>query len=465
MTGPDWGCACRYAPIFICLGIAMNVVQLIRSKRDGHALTDADINALIMAYTDGSVPDYQMAAFLMAAFKSGMTTAEMVALTHSMLYSGVVLDLSDLPGIKVDKHSTGGVGDKISIPLAAIVSACGVPVPMISGRGLGHTGGTLDKLESIPGFSTSMDIASYRRQLRELGVVMIGQTDDIAPADKKLYALRDVTATVEFIPFIAASIMSKKLAEGIDALVLDVKFGSGAFMAEEHDARRLAETMVRLGEEFGTRTVALLTRMDTPLGAAIGNWVEVAESIRVLRGEGPADVTALTLALAAEMLVLGGVASDAGQARLLAEEAVATGKALRRFEDLVDAQHGDVNVVRNPDSRPGAAPLAQIRVPDNAGRFVTAIDARKVGLACVELGAGRARKEDDVDPVAGFTLLKKPGDPIRPGEVLARVHTSSRDRAEKAGSDLLAAFAFGNAAPAVKELIVDRLDVGGWGRR
>ncbi len=440
----------------------MNVVQLIRLKRDGHALTDTDIDALVSGFTAGDVPDYQMAAFLMAAFKSGMTTQEMVALTRSMLHSGVVLDLSDLPGIKVDKHSTGGVGDKISIPLAAIVSACGVPVPMISGRGLGHTGGTLDKLESIPGFTTAMDIPSYRRQLAELGVVMIGQTDDIAPADKKLYALRDVTATVEFIPFIAASILSKKLAEGIDALVLDVKFGAGAFMREEKDARTLAETMVRLGEEFGTTTVALLTRMDTPLGAAVGNWVEVAESINVLRGDGPPDVTSLTLALAAEMLVLGGAAADAREGVALAEKAIASGQALTRFEDLVDAQGGDVSVVRDPDSRRGSTALAEVRVPDDAGRVVTAIDAMAVGLACVGLGAGRARKEDSVDPLAGFTLLKKPGEAVRPGEALALVHASSSGRVAAASADLLAAFSFGDTAGEAPELIVDRLDATGW---
>lgn len=442
----------------------MNVVQLIRAKRDGHALTDEDIDTLVSAYTAGDVPDYQMAAFLMAAFKSGMHTQEMVALTRSMLHSGVVLDLSDLPGRKVDKHSTGGVGDKISIPLAAIVSACGVPVPMISGRGLGHTGGTLDKLESIPGFSTTMDIPSYRQQLASLGVVMIGQTDDIAPADRKLYALRDVTATVEFIPFIAASIMSKKLAEGIDALVLDVKFGAGAFMREEKEARKLAETMVRLGEEFGTTTVALLTRMDTPLGAAVGNWVEVAESIDVLRGEGPEDVRALTCALAAEMLVLGGVAESAREGRRLATAAIRSGRALTRFYDLVDAQGGDVHVVRNPKSRPGAAPVAEVRVPEGAGPFVTGLDAMGVGLACVGLGAGRARKEDTVDPVAGFTILKKPGQPVKTGDVLAYIHGASDERAKSAIPDLLAAFSFGNALPEPQELIVDRLDATGWER-
>ncbi len=444
----------------------MNVVNIIRSKRDGQELSDADIDALVSAYTSGDVPDYQMAAFLMAAFKSGMTTHEMVALTRSMLHSGVVLDLSDLPGIKVDKHSTGGVGDKISIPLAAIVSACGVPVPMISGRGLGHTGGTLDKLESIPRFSTSMDIPAYRSQLADLGVVMIGQTDDIAPADKKIYALRDVTATVEFIPFIAASIMSKKLAEGIDALVLDVKFGAGAFMKQEQDARRLAETMVRLGEAFGTKTVALLTRMDTPLGAAVGNWVEVAESIDVLGGGGPPDVLALTLALAAEMIVLGGKAADVREAEHLARGVVESGAAMRRFEALVRAQGGDVDVVRHPDRRPGSAAVSEIRVPEGVGGYVTAIDAMAVGLASVALGAGRRRKEDAVDPVAGFTLLKKPGSVVQEGEVLALVHASlsSGEHVASAGADLLAAFSFGEAPGEAPPLIVDRLDATGWKR-
>ncbi len=322
---------------------AMNVTDLIVRKRDGGALSRNDISDLIRAYTLGDVPDYQMSAWLMAAFLRGMSDDEMMALTESMLHSGSVLDLSDIPGTKVDKHSTGGVGDKVSILLAPIVAACGVPVPMISGRGLGHTGGTLDKLESIPGFDTALPIDEYRRQLGDLGIVMIGQTAEIAPADRKMYALRDVTGTVEFIPFIAASILSKKLAEGIDALVLDVKFGSGAFMKEESGARELAETMVRISEQFDKRTVALLTDMDEPLGRAVGNWPEVVESIEGLKGEGPDDVMEVTTALAAEMLVLGGAAEGDEDARRRVANVIENGDALDKLAELVERQGGDAS--------------------------------------------------------------------------------------------------------------------------
>jgi len=440
----------------------MHVVDLIAAKRDGGELSAADITALIDAYTRGDVPDYQMSAFLMAAFLKGMNRDEMVALTRSMLHSGTVLDLSDVPGRKVDKHSTGGVGDKISIPLAAMVAACGVPIPMISGRGLGHTGGTLDKLESIPGFSTSLDIPAYRSQLADLGVVMIGQTAEIAPADRKLYALRDVTATVEFIPFIAASILSKKLAEGIDALVLDVKYGSGAFMQDEAQARRLAETMVMLGEEFGKTTVALLTPMDVPLGRAVGNWVEVHESIDIMRGRGPADVAELTMALAAEMVVLGGRAASLTDARAQLADVVSSGRAFDLFCQLVAAQGGDVTVMHDPGSRPGAAPVDTLEAPAGCGPFVTVLDARTVGRAAVRIGAGRATKEDDVDPVAGFMLLKKPGDPVRPGEPLATLHASDPGRIAEAKQMLESAYGFGNTSPEASSAVSDRLTKEGW---
>ncbi|MDX1530802.1 MAG: thymidine phosphorylase, partial [Rhodothermales bacterium] len=305
----------------------MNALDLIRRKRDGETLRPGEIDALVQAYTAGAVPDYQMSAFLMAALLRGMDEREAFALTEAMLHSGEVLDLSDVPGAKVDKHSTGGVGDKVSLVLAPVVAACGVPVPMISGRGLGHTGGTLDKLEAIPGFRTDLSTAAYRRQLGRLGLVMIGQTDEIAPADRKLYALRDVTGTVESIPFIAASIMSKKLAEGIDALVLDVKSGRGAFMKAEADARRLAETLVGIGERFGKKTVAHLTAMDVPLGRAVGNWPETAEATRCLQEADVPDLMTVVYALAGEMLHLGGVAETPAAGRAAAREAVASGAA------------------------------------------------------------------------------------------------------------------------------------------
>src|SRR5690606_22361963 len=344
----------------------LNPVPLIIAKRDGERLAPEAIAGLVAAYTAGEVPDYQMAAFLMAAVLRGLDGAETAALTHAMLHSGEVLDLTDLPGVKVDKHSTGGVGDKVSLVLAPLVAACGVPVPMISGRGLGHTGGTLDKLEAIPGFRTGLSIREYRRILARVGCVMIGQTAEIAPADRKLYALRDVTGTVESIPLIAASVMSKKLAEGIGALVLDVKAGRGAFMRAEADARRLAETLAGIGRQFGKPTVALLTAMDAPLGRAVGNWPETAEATRVLRGEAPAggpvpDLLEVTLALAGEMLHLGGAARSPEEGRAQARHYLDAGLAFEKWVELVEVQGGDLAVLDDPDAREGSAPVAEIR--------------------------------------------------------------------------------------------------------
>jgi pyrimidine-nucleoside phosphorylase len=425
-------------------------------------LSGAQITHLVDAYTAGTVPDYQMSAFLMAAFLRGMNEEEAAALARSMLFSGEVLDLSDLPGIKVDKHSTGGVGDKVSLALAPIVAACGVPVPMISGRGLGHTGGTLDKLEAIPGFRTDLDIEAYRRQLGEIGVVMIGQTAEIAPADRKIYSLRDVTATVEFIPFIAASIMSKKLAEGIDALVLDVKCGRGAFMKDEQEARRLAETLVRIGDEFDTPSVALLTRMDVPLGRTVGNWPETTEAIRMLHGDvdGAEDFSEVTLALAAEMLVLGEAAPDREAGLSLARAAIADGRALEKMRELVTAQGGDASVVDDPAQRPGSDPIGVVEAPPEATGYVADLDAMAIGLASVRLGAGRATKEDDVDPIAGFRLLKKPGDPVEAGEPLVEVFAADLTRIDTEA--LLKAFAFSEDPPRLPTLVMDRLTTTGW---
>src|SRR5690606_36915730 len=374
--------------------------HIIARKRDGHSLTDAEIAGFAQGAADGSWADYQLSARRMAIFLRGMTTGETVALTAAMMRSGVVADLSRVAGVKVDKHSTGGVGDKVSIPLAPIVAAAGVPVPMISGRGLGHTGGTLDKLESIPGFRTDLTIREYQDQLGEIGIVMIGQTAEIAPADRKLYALRDVTGTVEFIPFIAASIMSKKLAEGIDALVLDVKCGGGAFMKTGADARRLAETLVSIGERFGKPTVAWMTAMDVPLGHAIGNWPETAEAIRCLKGERVADVMEVTLALAGEMLYLGGMAATPDEGRLTAQRVIDTGEAFEQFVALVRAQGGDPSVLDEPDRREGSAPVAEVRAGADARGYVAALDTHALGRLAVRLGAGRLRKEDAVDPTA-----------------------------------------------------------------
>ena len=353
----------------------LDPVRLIAVKRDGGQLTPAEIRQLIDAYTDGQVPDYQMSAFLMAVFLRGMDGAETFALAEAMLKSGTIVDLSDVPGVKVDKHSTGGVGDKLSLILAPLVASAGVPVPMISGRGLGHTGGTLDKLESIPGFRTSLTLGEYHGQLRELGVVMIGQTSEIAPADKKLYALRDVTSTVESVPLIAASIMSKKLAVGIDALVLDVKVGRGAFMPDALKARRLAETLVDIGEHFGTRSVALLTEMSDPLGYAVGNWCEMEEAIRCLQGETVPEVTELTLSLGSEMLVLGGVASDLVTAREKLQSLLESGTAFDVFSRMVAAQGGDTKVVQNPQQMGESAVTTEVVASASQDGFIASIDA------------------------------------------------------------------------------------------
>ena len=443
----------------------LDVVRLLTTKRDGGRLAPDALRALVDAYTAGDVPDYQMSAFLMAAFLRGLDDAEAAALTRAMLHSGTVLDLSDVEGVKVDKHSTGGVGDKVSLLLAPLVAACGVPVPMISGRGLGHSGGTLDKLDAIPGFQTSLPLSVYRQQLADIGVVMIGQTDEIAPADKKLYALRDVTATVESIPLIAASILSKKLAEGIDALVLDVKAGRGAFMRTRTEARRLAETLVRIGREAGTPTVALLTAMDEPLGRAVGNGPETAEAVRALAGLDPLggtvdDMLEVTLALAGEMLHLGEAAESPAAGRRMAEVALRDGWAAGVLRELVQAQGGDDTVLDDPDRLHGE-PVATVEAPDAAAAgVVSAIDAYEIGLAAVALGAGRARKEDAVDPKAGFVLLKKTGEAVAPGEPIAHVYASDAGRAD--AGRVAAAFSFAEAAPAAGPMVLDRYDGTAW---
>ena len=440
----------------------LNVVRLITTKRDGGSLAPDDIAALIAAYTAGDVPDYQMSAFLMAAFLQGLDATEAAALTRAMLHSGTVLDLGDIDGVKVDKHSTGGVGDKVSLVLAPLVAACGVPVPMISGRGLGHTGGTLDKLEAIPGFDVSLSIERYREVLAQVGAVLIGQTGEIAPADKELYGLRDVTGTVESIPLIAASILSKKLAEGIDALVLDVKTGRGAFMKDEPRARELAETLVRVGREFGTPTVALLTDMDVPLGRAIGNGPETAEAISILKNEPPAggdcgDVVEVTLALAGEMLWLGQAAETPEQGRGLARAALRDGWAFGVFQEIVEAQGGDPSVLDDPSALMGE-PVATVAA-ETAG-VVSDLDPYALGLAAVALGAGRARKEDAVDPRAGIVLHARPGDRVQPGDTLAQIYASDADRADP--DAVRAAYAFAATAPAPRALVMDRFDGERW---
>jgi pyrimidine-nucleoside phosphorylase len=431
----------------------LSIVELIAKKRDGMHHTVAEIERIVRAFGDGTMADYQMSAWLMAVYLRGMSDEETVGLTRAMLHSGDVLDLSDVPGVKVDKHSTGGVGDKVSICLAPLVAACGVPVPMVSGRGLGHTGGTLDKLEAIPGFRVGLDAAAFSRIVRDVRACMIGQTQRIAPADKRIYALRDVTATVECIPLIVASILSKKLAEGIDALVLDVKVGRGAFMKTEERARALATALVDVGTAAGKRVVALLTRMDAPLGRAIGNANETREAIDVLFGRGPEDVTECTLALGAEMLVLGGAAGDLDAARAKLLGAVADGSAARAFERMIEAQGGDPRVVAEP-SRMEIAPVT-LEVRAERSGFVTGIDALELGLAGVEMGAGRTRADQAVDHGVGIDLAKKPGDAVSAGDVLATVTARSREGAPLAR--IAGAFELGDAPPAPLPLVIGRV--------
>jgi pyrimidine-nucleoside phosphorylase len=425
--------------------------HVIAKKRDGHALTREEIGAFVRGATDGSWADYQLSALLMAIFLRGMTPEETAHYTDAMMRSGVVADLSAVPGIKVDKHSTGGVGDKVSILLAPMVVACGVPVPMISGRGLGHSGGTLDKLESIPGFRTDLSLQAYRAQVAKIGCALIGQTSDLAPSDKKLYALRDVTATVESIPLICGSILSKKLAEGIDALVLDVKFGRGAFMKSRADARELALALVNVGKAGGKNVRALLTAMDQPLGRTVGNALEVVESIACLRGNGPPDLMEVTYALGAHMLILGGVAKDETSARSRLEEVVANGAALAKFREIVEAQGGDVRVV----DEPGRLPQAKQVVALNATRdgFVTDVDALKVALAALRLGAGRAKAEDKVDPAVGVSDLVKIGEKITAGASLCVIHANSEPALAEARAKLAKAIVIGEQPGVARKLI------------
>jgi pyrimidine-nucleoside phosphorylase/thymidine phosphorylase len=398
----------------------------------------------------------------MAVYFRGMDAEEVSALTGAMLRSGEVLDLSGIPGAKVDKHSTGGVGDKVSLALAPLVAACGVKVPMISGRGLGHTGGTLDKLEAIPGFRTDLPPDRFRALVQDVGACLIGQTALLAPADRRLYALRDVTATVESIPLIAASIMSKKLAEGIDALVLDVKVGQGAFMKDSVSARTLARTLAGIGRAAGKRVTALLTDMSQPLGRTVGNALEVLEAVELLRGDGPADLREVTVALAAEMLLLGGAAPDVGAGRRAIEAAIADGRGLAKLEEIVRAQGGDPEFLRDPARLPRAPRIWEVGAP--ARGVVHEIDTEAIGLAAVALGAGRARLEDRIDPAVGIVVHRRIGDTVERGEPLCTVHEGDRSEArDRMAARLQAAFRFGPGDVAPPPLVLWRIGSDGGG--
>lgn len=438
-----------------------NPVEIIRKKRDGNVLSDDEIRFFISAYASGKLPDYQASALLMAIYFSGMSEGELLALTDAMLRSGEVISLSDVPGLKIDKHSTGGIGDKISLHLAPAVAACGVRVPMISGRGLGHTGGTLDKLESIPGFSTRLSIADFRTVLRRTGLSLIGQTDTLVPADKALYALRDVTATVESIPLIAASIMSKKLAEGIDGLVLDVKVGSGAFMKTRDEAYQLASTLVAIGRRAGKQVTAFLTNMDQPLGRYVGNAAEVLETLQVLSGQGPDDLVELTRVLGGEMLRLGGVVAteEDGHTRIM--ESLQNGEALQRLQRCA-AMQGAMIDLRDPNEpwlTSCLHPYPVFITAQEAG-YVSAIDAEAIGWAGVALGAGRERKEDTIDPAAYIYLDRKVGELVEAGEPLCHFACAPdwpEGRRERARLMLQNAYKVSMTPPTEKPLILDVL--------
>ena len=467
----------------------MNVYELTKAKRDGQRLTQEQIEFLVDGFTQGTIPDYQFSAFLMAVYFQGMDSQEITALTMAMMNSGKVFDLSDIPGPKIDKHSTGGVGDKVSLILAPLVAACGVKVPMVSGRGLGHTGGTLDKLEAIPGFRTDLTFARFRKNLKDVGVAMMGQTSELAPADRKMYALRDVTATVDSIPLIAASIMSKKLAEGIDGLVLDVKTGNGAFMTRLADARRLARTMIAIGgsrggsparksgtvpgqrttagtvpgfrgensgtvPRMGKKVSALITRMDQPLGRATGNAVEVVETIEALKGECPDDLKTVTLALGQEMLMMGlGISRREGLNRL--SSAWDDGSALERFRMMVRAQGGDERVIADCSR----LPQARFRIPVKSRHsgFLSRIDTLRIGMLAVRLGAGRMRTDDKIDPAVGFRFLRKLGDVAGRGDVLAEVLANDRLLGKQVAAELAECYTLGAVKPRRQGMIVERI--------
>ena len=426
-------------------------IDVIRKTRDGVELSRGEIEGLVNAYTKGDIPDYQVSAWLMAVVLKGMTRLETAALTDAMLHSGDVLDLSSLPARKVDKHSTGGVGDKTSLVLAPLAAAAGIAVPMISGRGLGHTGGTLDKLEAIPGFNVNLPVTEFRRVLEVCGCAMIGQTAEIAPADRKLYALRDVTGTVESPYLICASIMSKKLAEGIDALVLDVKTGSGAFMKSEKDAAFLAELMVETGKRMGKKVVALITDMDQPLGSMIGNALEVIEVIEVLRGGGPQDLRELCLDLAGWMLHLGGVSDTVAKGKQQSAALISSGKTLERFRQMVELQGGDARVIDDAKRLPQARHMMEV-VSAKAG-YLASMQCEQIGTACVILGGGRERKEDSVDPAVGILLHKKVGDRVAAGEALAAIHYNDEAQAGRARQIIEASCVVTDSAPPKRPLI------------
>jgi len=431
----------------------MRTVDLIQRKRDGEELAPDEIEFLVEGYTSGDIPDYQMSAFLMAVFYTGMSDREVTRLTECMLRSGDLVDLSSVPGVKVDKHSTGGVGDKTSLIVAPLAAAAGVVVPMMSGRALGYTGGTLDKLESIPGFRTNLSTDEFRKQLTEQGLCFIGQTERLAPADGKLYALRDVSGSVESIPLIASSIMSKKLAEGVDALVLDVKVGNGAFLKKQVDARRLAQMMVSIGRPRDKKVQALITDMSQPLGYAVGNALEVMEASQTLQNAGPTDLTRLSIELAARMIYLGKKAGTLEEARRTAEQLLVDGSGYQKFKDVVAAQGGNPQALDKFELLPNATGMREITSP--RGGYVSLIDAEDIGKASNMIGAGRDKKDDAIDPAVGIILEVKVGEKVDAGSVLCRIYYTREDRVEEAAEVVEDAFRISAQKPDERELILE----------
>lgn len=434
----------------------MTAYEIISKKRDGMELSNEEIAFIIDGFTESSLPDYQLASFLMATYFQGMNDRETMSLTQSMLESGDIVDMSEIPGIKVDKHSTGGVGDKVSIVLAPIVAAAGVPVPMISGRGLGHTGGTLDKLESIPGFRVDYSIEEYKEKIAKIGVCLIGQTPTLVPADKKMYALRDVTATIQAIPLITSSIMSKKLAEGIDALVLDVKTGKGAFMQSYEDAVQLARKLIAVGEQFGKSTIAYITNMNEALGNKIGNWLEIEECIDALHGKGPVDLMKITYQLSGTMIYLGGKTDSIEEGINLSKEMIRSGQAYDKFLEIVKEQNGDVSYIYEPEKY--TKPKFCLDIKARQPGYIQSINSLEIGLTAVTLGAGRQKSDDIIDMDAGIILNKKTGEKVESGETVISIYTNKKEVLEKTSVRLNQAIKIGAESAKTEALIFERLD-------
>ncbi|MFL5489694.1 MAG: thymidine phosphorylase [Gemmatimonadaceae bacterium] len=437
----------------------MIVPRLIERKRDGGRLEPQEVRELVLEYSEGRVPDYQMAALLMATYFRGLDRGEMNALMEAMLESGRRLDFSRLSIPRIDKHSTGGVGDKTSLILAPLIASLGVAVPMMSGRGLGHTGGTLDKLESIPGFRTALSLEETEKQVAKIRCAMLSQTEEIVPADRKIYALRDATATVEVIPLIAASIMSKKISESLTGLVLDIKRGSGSFLPKLEDEIALAQAMIDLGASHGCPVVALITAMDRPLGCACGNALEVAEAIEVLKGEGPQDLIEVTFALGAEMLVLSTLAPTREAARAMMDEAIRSGSALEKFEQIIAAQGGDARVLEDPSRLPQAAHTTEVKA--HRGGVVQSVDPRAVGYGVIALGGGRRNMEDEIDPSVGFVITAKPNDRVAKGQALATVHAARKKDLETGRAVLEQAIVISDSDTTSLPLVSHRITSGG----